>query len=404
MPKNGGVSRTRTSYAEQAATVNAGAPAVPTRPPANTSEPIQTADRKRDPTNQEKGIIKGKDRKVNVRVKNSPIPVSAEIAHRTGLSRRKIMSVTSRQQSPRQPGEFRQVNEGCPRHNAKPTRAHTKNLLTRKIVRTLDERNFEGVADEPSTQEELMKMVSGQVREIFKRVFEEGDPILEAVLSRSSRARGHERAIEEGDPMLEETLSLSSRARGHETHRTMTRRLIKAALRKVDEEKSRKKEDRSETRSLKREASAAQFLAAERFEEQPTREALLQEERRKIDALLAIYPEAHDPMAQPEDTDDLLERYPEAADGEFYLRTLKIRESKTEKLLMPEGYGDDQIAIQKIRRAQGGNGNGKNKKPQSRPDRDTRRALADLKREVQPPATDVILDADWGSLDNMTQQ
>lgn len=355
VPRDGGIRKTRANFAEQAATVNMVTQAVPTRPPANTSEPIQTADRKRDPTNQEKGVIKSKDRKVNTRVENNPTPANAEIAHRADVSRRKIMSVVSRQRSPRRSGEFQEADEGYPKHNSKPTRAHAKNLLTRKIVRALDERNFEGVADEPPTQEELMKMTSGQVREIFKRVFEKGDPMLEAALSRSSRARGHE------------------------THRTMTRRLIKAALRKVDEERSRKKGERNEARRLKERASAMQFLAAERWGEQPTREVFLQRERQKEATLSALYPEAHDPKIQPDDPDNLLGRYPEARDRDEYFRRMKVKESREAVLSVLAQHEEGAALVEKIPSSAGeGNGDGKTHKGNPI----DRRSLASLKRAI----------------------
>lgn len=375
VPRDGGIRKTRANFAEQAATVNMVTQAVPTRPPANTSEPIQTADRKKDPTNQERGVIKGKDRKANTRVENNPIPANAEIAHRADVSRRKIMSVVSQQRSPRRSGESQQVDEGYPKHNSKPTRAHTKNLLTRKIVRALDERNFEGVADEPPTQEELMKTTSGQVREIFKRVFEKGDPMLEAALSRSSRARGHKVRGDE----LDELRPLLNKNNGYETHRTMTRRLIRVALRKVDEERSREKEGRGQTRRLKREARDTQFLAVERFEEQLTKEAFLQREQREEATLSALYPEAHDPKIQPDDPDNLLGRYPEARDRDEYFRRMKVKESREAVLSVLAQHEEGAALVEKIPSSAGeGNGDGKTYKGNPI----DRRSLASLKRAI----------------------
>ena len=112
----------------------------------------------------------------------------------------------------------------------------------------------------------------------------------------------------------------------------MIRDSVKAALRRVDEEKRRKKYRRNEARRIKENMSASQF------EESDKRDPTLVAKLAAVDneqRLKDLYPEAHDPNVQQNYLEnELLGRYPEAVNRNLLLRKrAEARARKMEELL-----------------------------------------------------------------------
>lgn len=164
---------------------------------------------------------------------------------------------------------------GCPRRHAKPTRAHTKNLLEREIVRALDKKYTEGKCQRGETREypapeKLERMVAKKTRTVLGQTMPANNPVRKASKELSGRSFG--------DGV---------------THGTITKKLLSTAFRRADEAKSREKEERNEVRELKEGAFAAQFLETEEdlYAEAAllAEEKLLWEEERKSDELPSLF-------------------------------------------------------------------------------------------------------------------
>jgi len=112
------------------------------------------------------------------------------------------------------------------------------------------------------------------------------------------------------------------------------RRTVKAALRHVDDEKSREKFQRNEARRIKEGLSAAQF------EESSELDTMTQAQENLVTAdyeqrMRDLYPEAHDPNAQKDyELKELLGRYPEATSRDLVSRKRAERRAREMRELL----------------------------------------------------------------------